>query len=87
MAFNFYLNFIFTFTFDFTNLKFNSLIGAVLKSNDLIEQIRKYGLQSAVLCLILHRQSPPGTFHIFLIGKFSYFVIRFLLNSSTYSKI
>ena len=25
--------------------------------------------------------SPPGTFHI-LIGKFSYFVIRFLLNSS-----
>ena len=25
--------------------------------------------------------SPPGTFHIF-IGKFSYFVIRFLLNSS-----
>ena len=53
MAFNFYLNFIFIFTFDFTNLKFNSLIGAVLKSNDLIEQIRKYGLQSAVLCLIL----------------------------------
>ena len=28
------------------------------------------------------RPSPPGTFHI-LIGKFSYFVIRFLLNSST----
>ena len=25
--------------------------------------------------------SPPGTFHI-LIGKFSYFIIRFLLNSS-----
>ena len=25
--------------------------------------------------------SPPGTFHI-LIGNFSYFVIRFLLNSS-----
>ena len=28
-----------------------------------------------------HWPSPPGTFHI-LIGKFSYFVIRFLLNSS-----
>ena len=29
----------------------------------------------------LFRSSPPGTFHI-LIGKFSYFVIRFLLNIS-----
>ena len=30
---------------------------------------------------LIHRLSSPGTFHI-LIGKFSYFVIRFLLNSS-----
>ena len=29
---------------------------------------------------IVPRPSPPGTFHM-LIGKFSYFVIRFLLKS------
>ena len=28
-------------------------------------------------CPVKHGPSPPGTFHI-LIGKFSYFVIRFL---------
>ena len=34
-----------------------------------------------LLELVSIRPSQPGTIH-FLIGKFSYFVIRFLLNSS-----
>ena len=37
--------------------------------------------KSVDLIQTLHWPSPPGTFHI-LIGKFSYFVIRFLFNSS-----
>ena len=35
------------------------------------------GPQKLPTTLTDHRTSPPGTFHI-LIGKFSYFVIRFL---------